>query len=174
MSRLKISNKKTTRLPLPEPNTSNTTTINPKILIQANNTKKEYINIKNAVKILETYSNWNGYIKLYTEVESNFEIGDTIYITYLELNDYPDVFRLDNSNVIYSTYNFGYKILYVDKNKNEIVINRYYNDITTGYKLKHQYLSKVSCNGGIFYNNITDGAVFYNSNVFSSQFSTMS
>jgi hypothetical protein len=44
----------------------------------------KYINVRNAVKILEKYSNWNGFIRLYTEVGSNFVVGDTVYITYTE------------------------------------------------------------------------------------------
>src|SRR5690606_28498793 len=46
----------------------------------------------------------------------------------------------------------------------------YFNDITTGYKLKNQYLSKVSCRGGNFIGGISDGVVYNNCNLFSDDF----
>ena len=161
-------------------------------LIQSQISEKtnEYINVKNAVKILEKYSNWNGYIKLYTEVESNFNTGDTIYITYTEPTiDTTRVFNLDNSynNFTHSYYDnpfddniskfaFGYKILYVNKYKNELVINRYYNDITPGFVLSNQCLSKVSIFNGTLFNDVADGVVFFGGqnlscNIFSGEFS---
>ena len=149
------------------------------IQAQINQLTNTYINVKNAVNILETYSNWNGYIRLYTEVENNFDVNDIIYITYTEptINS-ATTFSLDNNynNSLQLYYDnplvddireisFGYKILYVNKSKNEIVINRHYNDITPGYVLSNQRLSKVSCRGGDFYNNISDGVVFYDCNI---------
>jgi hypothetical protein len=150
----------------------------------------EYINVKNAVKILEKYSNWNGYIKLYTEVENNFDINDIVYITYTHPTiDTARIFSLDNNynneTMTYydnpfdehvNKYSFGYKILYVNKYKNEIVINRYYNDIYSNYVLANQSLSKLTCRGGIFFDNIADGVVFYGGsslscNIFNGQFS---
>ena len=149
------------------------------IQAQINQKTNEYINIKNAVNILETYSNWNGYIRLYTEVENNFDVNDIIYITYTEStvnsaatfsldNNYNNLTHLYYSNPLVDDireFSFGYKILYVNRYKNEIVINRHYNDITPGYNLKNQRLSKVSCRGGDFFNEISDGAVFYNCNI---------
>ena len=142
------------------------------IQAQINEKTNDYINIKNAVKILETYANWNGYIKLYTEVESNFSVNDIVYITYTESTiDTGITFNLENPSNFDTTpvsnYNFyvGYKVLYVNTYKNEVVINRYFNDITPGTILNNQYLSKVSCRGGNYYNNISDGVVYYNCNV---------
>ncbi len=135
----------------------------------------EYINTKNAVNLLEKYSNWNGYIKLYTEVESNFDVNDIVYITYSKTSmDDTRVFNLDNNynnefkkyyddpfdNDI-EEYSFGYKILYVNKYKNELVINRHFNDITSGYVIANQCISKISCRKGNFFANISDGAVFF-------------
>lgn len=154
---------------------------------QINQKTNTYINIKNAVNILETYSNWNGYIRLYTEVENNFDVNDIIYITYTEpIINSATTFSLDNNyhNITKKYYDnplddnireisFGYKILYVNKSKNEVVINRHYNDITPGYVLSNQRLSKVSCRGGDFYNNISDGSVFYNCNILNGYFSTL-
>jgi len=139
---------------------------------QINNKRIEYINIKNAVKILEDYSNWNGYIKLYTEIENNFEVDDIIYITYMDgdIDSGTTVFNLENPSTPLTDFYLGYKILFVNRIKNEIVINRHYNDITNGAKLKFQYLSKVSCRGGNFIGDISDGVVFRDCKIFSNDF----
>jgi hypothetical protein len=145
----------------------------------------EYINIRNSVKILEKYSNWNGYIKLYTEVENNFEVGDIIYITYTEPDiDLLRIFNLDNMYDINTDsylddpfdleFGFGYKVLYVNKFNNEVVINRYYNDITPGFVLENQNLSKVSCRGGDYFNSIADGVIYYDCNFFDGEFGILS
>ena len=126
-----------------------------------------YMNIRNAVKILQVYSNWNGHTKLYTEVESNFVAGDTVYITYTEPIVPSDVFNLENPLSPYAEYSLGYKIVSVNNAKNEIVINRDYIDIPTGKILKNQYLSKASCRGGRYYSGNADGAVFYNCDIYS-------
>lgn len=129
-----------------------------------NNKLTRYINIKNAVKILENFSNWNGYIKLYTEVESNFEIDDIVYIIFT--NPFSTfTFNLENPNTPYEKWSNGYKVLYVNKSRNEVVINRDYNDITSGLYLKNQYLSKVKIRGGTFKNGTIDGLTFFNSNI---------
>ena len=154
---------------------------------QLNQKANNYINIRNAVKILEDYSNWNGYIKLYTEIESNFEVGDTVYITntakitgetYTYSIENPYNFNSPFTDFSLSKYYLGYKVLYVNKYKNEIVINRYYNDIPSGYKLKYQYISKFSCKGGVFYNDISDGVIFfggvnYQCNIMNGHFGTI-
>lgn len=162
----------------------------PLIQSQIKEKTNDYINVKNAVNILQKYSNWNGYIKIYTEVENNFNVGDIVYITYTEPTIDPNtVFSLDNNynNTTYQYYDdpfdenikefsFGYKILFVNKYNNELVINRYYNDIPAGRKLSNQSLSKISLRRGTFFQDIMDGVVLYGTekllcNVFNGTFS---
>lgn len=131
------------------------------------NSINKYINIKNAVKILSNYSNWNGYIKLYTEVQSNFDVGDIVYITYTSPIGAVTNFNLENPDTPYSEWFNGYTVLYTNKEKNEIVINREYNDITTGKVLLDQYLSRVSIRSGTFTGGVIDGLVFYNADIYS-------
>lgn len=146
---------------------------------QINQKSNEYINIKNAVKILEVYSNWNGYIKLYTEFENNFNAGDTVYITHTEPTIDSETFNLENPSNFdtpfepFVDYYLGYKILYVNKSKNEIVIDRYYNDIPSGLLLKDQSISKISCRSGYFYGGVSDGVVFYNCNILNGNFGSI-
>jgi len=152
---------------------------------QIDKKKNDYINIKNSVKILEKFSNWNGYLKIYTEIENNFMVGDIVYITYTEPEfDSSIIYNLDNmydytisdysNNPINLEFGFGYKILYVNKFNNEVVINKYYNDIDNNLIIKNQELSKVSCRGGNFFNSISDGVTYYNCNFFNGEFGTLS
>ena len=144
----------------------------PTIKSQIKSLSNDFINIKNAVKILEKCSNSNGYIKLSTEVESNFLVGDTVYVTYTEPTIPAGVFNLENPTIPFVDFYLGYKILSVNNTRNEIVINRNYND-TSGLTLKNQFLSKISCRGGNYYDNVADGVVFYNCNIFDSLFSPL-
>ena len=138
------------------------------IQTKINDKSNFFINIKNAVKILEVYSNWNGYTKLYTEVESNFLVNDIVYITCVSTGSTSNTFNLQNSDIPYSDFSMGYTVLYTNPSKNEIVINRLFNDIIpTGFLLKNQYLSKISCKNGSYYGGTADGAVFFQCDVYS-------
>ena len=137
----------------------------PLIQSQINLKTNDYINIKNAVRILENYSNHEGWIKLYTEIENNFEVNDIVYITYTEPTIDPTIFDLSNPAEAFKEFYTGYKILYTNSYRNEIVINRHFNDITPGTFLKNQYLSKMACLGGYYYNDVSDGVVYYQCNV---------
>ena len=137
----------------------------PLIQSQINLKTNDYINIKNAVRILENYSNHEGWIKLYTEIENNFEVNDIVYITYTEPTIDPTIFDLSNPAEAFKEFYTGYKILYTNSYRNEIVINRHFNDITPGTFLKNQYLSKMACLSGNYYNDISDGVVYYKCNV---------
>ena len=135
---------------------------------QINLKSNDYINVKNAVKILENFSNSNGYIKLYTEVESNFYKGDTVYITYTEPTiNVTTTFSLENPSTPFEKFYLGYKILSVNNFKNEIVINRYFNEIPAGKKLKEQYISKVSVKQSEFLDGTLDGVVLYDCGIHS-------
>lgn len=142
---------------------------------QINQLNNTYINVRNAVKILDKYENWKGYLKLFTEIESNFTVGDTVYITYTEPTiDSGVTFNAENPNTPFADFFVGYKVLYTNIYKNEVVINRYYNDVTPGLNLDNQYLSKVSCRGGDFYGDVADGVVFYDCNIFNGNFADLS
>ena len=196
---IKIKNKKSyiTNTGITSSNVSSSVSGNINLIeSQINEKKNTYINTKNAVQILEKHSNWNGYIKLFTEVESNFNVNDIIYITYTSPTiDNSRIFSLDNNynNVTAQYYDnpfdenvkefsFGYKVLYTNKYKNEIVINRNYDDIKLSNNsgqtivLSDQSLSKVTFRKGTFFDKIADGVVFYggderNCNIFNSDFS---
>lgn len=136
----------------------------------------DYINIKNATKILDNYSNWNGYIKLYTEIQSNFVVDDIVYITYTSDITGSTIFNIENPSIPDEAANrfyLGYKVLYVNQYKNEIVINRHYNDIPPGKLLQNQYISKISCRGGYLYQDVSDGVVFNNCSIINTGFATI-
>lgn len=136
----------------------------------------DYINIKNATRILEKFSNYNGYIKIYTEVQSNIDENDIVYITCVESSIDSETLNLANPTIPdegADRFYLGYKVLYVNSYKNEIVINKYYNDIDINKKIKNQYISKVSCKNGDLYDNVSDGVIFYECNVLNGNFGTL-
>ena len=67
----------------------------PLIQSQINLKTNDYININNAVKILENYSNHEGWIKLSTEIENNFAVNDIVYVTNTEVTG-STIFNLEN------------------------------------------------------------------------------
>ena len=84
----------------------------------------------NAVKLLPKIDSYNGYIQLYTELDSHIEIGSNIFITYsgdtTDLNIGTDVI-LDNyiymvysNDFIYDSFAQGYTVIYIDKNTYKI------------------------------------------------------
>ena len=61
----------------------------------------------NAVKLLPKIDSYNGYIQLYTELDSHIEEGDTVFISYSGDTNQLDIFLDNYSYVIYSD-NFIY------------------------------------------------------------------
>lgn len=109
----------------------------------------------NAVKLLPKIDSFNGYIQLYTELDSHIEEGDTIFITYSgdtsNLNA-TDVILDNYINLIYSTrfiydpITQGYTVIYVNKNQNTFAINKRLETIPAGKKLYGHFVSKIVCN----------------------------
>jgi len=103
----------------------------------------------NAVKILPKIDSYNGFIQLYTEIDSHIEEGDNVFLTFT--GDIVDSLNLDNSIYIdqeidsyYSKYATGYNIIHVNKNINSFVIERKIFDIPQGIKPYDYYVSKIS------------------------------
>jgi len=107
----------------------------------------------NAVKLLSKVDNFNGYIRVYTELNSNFKKDDVVYISS-KFNVKHTGSTLDNfiennldDDYPYVDYASGYKVLKVKNN--EIIIDRLYqfdNELT----LQDHYISKISFNIGNF------------------------
>jgi len=126
----------------------------------------------NAVKILPKIDSYNGYIQLYTELDSHIEVGDYVFITYsgntIDLNLETDVI-LDNylyvlygEDFLYNSISQGYEVLYVDKYKNLIVINRNIYTIPSNTNLYNHYISSVVCNNITISNGTIDGTILKN------------
>ena len=102
----------------------------------------------NAVKLLSKVDNFNGYIRVYTELNSNFKANDTVYISS-RFNIKSTGFTLDNfiennlDDYPYVDYATGYKIIRVKNN--EIILNRPYR-FGTAPTLENHYISKISFN----------------------------
>jgi len=129
----------------------------------------------NAVKLLPKIDSYNGYIQLYTELDSHIEEGDIVFITFSgdtnTLNYNIDVI-LDNyttilyaNDFIYNPDSQGYKVIYVDKNINTFVIDKLIYTIPTNGKIYGHYVSKVICNNITINNAKVDGTVFRNATI---------
>lgn len=124
-----------------------------------NNTN--YSKSANAVKLLTSITNNNGKIKLYTEINSNFKVGDKVYIMYnsgstsesdgIIIDNYLEFINCDNN--IYLQQLQGYTIIETNDNNNEITIDRYYDSRFSNKKIYNHYISKIymrnaTINGG--------------------------
>jgi len=125
----------------------------------------------NAVKLLPKIDSYNGYIQLYTELDSHIEEGDTVFISYSGDTNQLDIF-LDNysyviysDNFIYDQYAQGYKVLWVNKMLNSFVINRTIYSIPKNSKIYGYYVSIVVCNNITIDNTNIDGTLFRNATI---------
>jgi len=129
----------------------------------------------NSVRLLPKIDSYNGYIQLYTELDSHIEEGDVIFISYsgdtLNLNSNTDVI-LDNyayfmysDSFVYDTIAQGYNVLYVDKNINSFVIDRLIISIPPKSKIYNHYVSRVVCNNITINSGKIDGTLLKKANI---------
>ena len=132
----------------------------------------------NAVKLLPKIDSYNGYIQLYTELDSHIEEGDYVFITYsgvtTDINISSDAV-LDNDiytnysdDFVYNSYAQGYKVIYVDKNINTFAINRLLISLSPKSKIYGHYVSKVVAKNINMTNTSTiniDGSLFKYANI---------
>lgn len=129
----------------------------------------------NAVKLLNKIDNYNGYIKLYSEIDSHIELNDIVYITFYGNNDDIDFDNdviLDNNilaeysdEFIYNEYICGYKVIYVNKYDNSFVINKKYNTIPKNKNLYNHFVSKITINNCEIANSKINSTLIKNSNI---------
>ena len=131
----------------------------------------------NAVKLLSKIQNSGGYIKLFTEVNSNIRVGDNVVISWYNSTNVLSGITLDNyysnsgsTDYPYSANAQNYNVLYTDNTKNEIVINKNFTDISissggTIYNFYDHYISKSSLIDVNWISGVTDGIIFRNSTI---------
>jgi hypothetical protein len=111
-----------------------------------------YTKSSNAVKLLPVISNNNNKIKLYTEVNSNFIVGDKVFIMFDESfsNTQQDAVILDNylefsgcTDYVYLKQMQGYKVIETNDSNNEITIDRYFDSRIVNKKIYNHYISKI-------------------------------
>jgi len=136
----------------------------------ASTVRYDDIGTVNAVKLIPKIDAFNGYIKLYTELDSHIEVGDTVFITYS--GNTADLGELDLDNLyyvsfrdenFYNNYAQGYNVLYVEKNNNSFVIDREIISIPIGSKLDGYYVSTVVGDSINIFDGIVDGSYLKNS-----------
>jgi len=116
----------------------------------------------NSVKLIPKINSYNGYIQLYTELDSHIEVGDNVLITYsgdtAELGDINldnVYYSLQSDGFLYNNYAQGYNVLYVNKNTNSFVIDRLIFTLPANSKIYGHYVSAVSASNIV----ITDGDI---------------
>jgi hypothetical protein len=126
---------------------------------------------QNAVKLLSPITNNNGKIKVYTKINSNFNVGDRIFFMYD-----PNAGDVGTDSVIIDNYlefsgctNFkyleqmqGYDIIEIDESNNEITIDRYYDTRFENKKLYNHYISKIYIRNIVINGGEIDGACILN------------
>jgi hypothetical protein len=142
-------------------------------------------NKSNAVKILPKIENKDSYIKIYTNVNNYYEVGDKVYICSYDVNDVNSdldnyLYYLKNSgetvqgiyylNIDGEIYLQGYDILEIDSN-NGIVLNRKITSISDQNNLTPDnfFISKTYIMNGLINPTTTtisvNGAIFKSVNL---------
>jgi hypothetical protein len=145
--------------------------------LENSSTYRDYGSI-NATKLLPIIKSLNGYIQLFTELDSHIEVGDFVYITYSGLtSDIQYGFDIDNYyfmnndtidddyNVIYDEFAQGYEVIYVNKEENSFTINRYLYTLKNNQNLPYEtllsgyYVSSIMANNISIYGGTIDSIV---------------
>jgi hypothetical protein len=131
----------------------------------------------NAVKLLPKVENWNSWIKLYTEVNSNIKTGDKVVISWYNFGFILSGLTLDNyyaysgcTDYPYTQHAQNYNVLYADNTANVVVIDKKFSDVSsssggTYYDFYDHYISKTSLLNIIYYSGRTDGTIFRQSTI---------
>ena len=108
----------------------------------------------NSSKLINTYLNDNGYLSIFTELDTHIKVGDVVYITSTNTTSILDNITSSQytSNFPYNKYTQGYKVLYVDVNKNQITIDKLFAEIVSTLSLENHYITKVKGEFGIIGN----------------------
>jgi hypothetical protein len=134
--------------------------------------KENYRSSANAVELMPQIQEQNGKIKLTTKVNSNLVIGDIVYLSALSgsSSGYTDFsYILDNVIEVsgctdwwYHPYAKGYKVIDLQNKKNEIVINRDFDEKLRDKSIYNHYLTKITVEEQYFKKGMIDCVVFKN------------
>lgn len=117
---------------------------------------------RNSVPLINRFSEENGYLVLFTDLDSHIEKDDIIYITRnsgnSELDNFED-YKL-NDNYPFTPFSQGYKVIDVDKNTNKIIINKIFRDTITNLDLNGHYISVVKGEKGSIANCYINGSIW--------------
>jgi hypothetical protein len=122
------------------------------------------VGLRNSVSLLNRYDEENGYLTLFTELDSHVEIGDKILISKIsgsgnsQLDNFED-YKLSN-DYPFTDFSQGYTVLDIDKNKNKIVIDKLFIDTIEDLDLTGHYISLIKGENGNI-SNSTLNATFW-------------
>ncbi len=118
---------------------------------------------KNCVKLLPVISKSEKYTIFNTEFDSNFTVGDKLYIMVVDsgTTDYDYFDSLNNSGDTYGTV--GYELL--KKENNKLTLNIIYDDLVssgiTGLTSDNCYIGRVYIKNGSIYRGVINGTMMY-------------
>jgi len=118
---------------------------------------------KNAVKILPVIENSENKVVIYTEFESNFVIGDKLYIMCINTGstEYSQLDSLAKSG--YTNNIIGYELL--GKTDNQLKIDIDYSGLTITGLTTDCYIGRIYVKSGVLMRGIINGSMLYDVNL---------
>jgi len=145
-----------------------------------NDNKTEYLLSANSVELMPSIDEFKGYIMLKTKVNSNFIVGDIVYICALSgdtgVEYTPTTYVMDNVIEIsgctgttdfaydwyYHPFIKGYTIIGLDDKKNTIIIDRKYDNKFDNKEILNHYITKIYVDNQEITGGNIDGVVYKN------------
>jgi len=117
---------------------------------------------RNSVPLINRFSEEDGYLVLFTDLDSHIEKNDIVYITRnsgnSELDNFED-YKFED-NYPFTNFSQGYKVINVDKNTNKIIINKIFRDTISNLDLNGHYISVVKGEKGSISNCSINGTLW--------------
>lgn len=122
---------------------------------------------RNSSLLINRIENDDGYLSIFTDIDTHVEKDDIVYITKVSGNSNLDNFndfKYDNE-FPFTKFNKGYKVLNVEKEKNKITINKIFRDRISNIDLSNHYVSLIKGEEGIINNSNLNSVMWKKLNI---------
>lgn len=100
---------------------------------------------RNSSLLINNYEDENGYLAIFTELDTHLMKGDRVFISSLSsvttLDNYLTYFEKDNYP--FTRYNMGYEVLNIDLEQNKVVLDILIVELEDSFNLIGSYLTKI-------------------------------